>query len=86
MAGVDFSLRTYSYDDTPGDLNLTKFSLSYEDLNWKIPFVHSAIKLSKKKLKFFASAWTAPKWMKTNNDFKGNGKSLKKSLLLLFRF
>ena len=75
LAGVDFSLRPYSYDDTINDLNLTKFALSYEDLKWKIPFAQAAIALSKnKKIKFFASAWTAPKWMKTNNDFKGNGK------------
>ena len=78
MAGVDFSLRTYSYDDTPGDLNLTKFSLSHEDIKWKIPFIQAATKLSQKKLKFFASAWTAPKWMKTNGDFKGNGMKQKK--------
>ena len=75
LAGVDFSLRPYSYDDTINDLNLTKFALSYEDLKWKIPFAQAAIALSKnKKIKFFASAWTAPKWMKTNNDFKGNGR------------
>ena len=73
LAGVDFSERPYSYDDTTGDLNLTKFALQDEDTKWKIPFVQAAVKISKKTLKFFASAWSAPKWMKTNNDFKGNG-------------
>ncbi len=39
----------------------------------KIPFVQSALRLSKKQIKLFASAWTIPPWMKTNNDYKGNG-------------
>lgn len=73
LAGVDFSTRTYSYDDVPGDLNLTHFSLSMEDVKWKIPFIQQAQKVSKKNLKMFSSAWTAPPWMKTNNDYKGNG-------------
>ncbi|CAF0930114.1 unnamed protein product [Brachionus calyciflorus] len=73
VAGVDFSTRTYTYDDTPNDFNLTKFSLSQEDLEWKIPFIQSALKVSPKQIKLFASAWSAPPWMKTNNDYKGNG-------------
>jgi glucosylceramidase len=47
------------------------FELQPEDLKWKIPFVQSALSLSEKKISLFASAWTAPKWLKTNNDFKG---------------
>ena len=73
VAGVDFSTRTYSYDDLENDFNLSNFSLSKEDYEWKIPFIQSAMKTSPKKLKLFASAWSAPPWMKTNNDFKGNG-------------
>ncbi|RNA28300.1 glucosylceramidase [Brachionus plicatilis] len=73
VAGVDFSTRTYSYDDFAGDFNLSKFSLSKEDYEWKIPFIQSAIKTSPREVKLFASAWSAPPWMKTNNDYKGNG-------------
>lgn len=62
LAGVDFSTHPYTYDETPGDFNLTQFALSPEDLNWKIPFVKAAMRVSKKKLKLFASAWTAPPW------------------------
>lgn len=29
--------------------------------------------LSEAGLRFFASAWTAPKWVKTNNDYSGLG-------------
>lgn len=35
MAGTDFSTRTYSYDDYPGDVTLSNFSLTYEDLDFK---------------------------------------------------
>ena len=73
LAGTDFSLREYSYDDNPNDFNLTKFSLSKEDTEWKIPFIQSALSISKKNISLFASAWTAAPWMKTNNDYKGNG-------------
>jgi glucosylceramidase len=73
IAGVDFSNRTYTYDDYPNDFDLTNFSLSYEDVNFKIPAIHNALKLSQKEIKLFASAWSAPPWMKTNNDYKGNG-------------
>jgi glucosylceramidase len=73
IGGVDFSTHPYTYDDNPNDFNLTKFSLTDEDFKWKIPFVQSALRISKKQIKLFASAWTAPPWMKTNNNYKGNG-------------
>ena len=73
LAGVDFSNRTYTYDETDGDFNLTNFSLSHEDFNYKIPLIQTALKLTSKQMKIFASAWTAPPWMKTNKDYKGNG-------------
>ncbi len=93
-------MRPYTYDDYPNDFDLNNFTLSNEDIKWKIPFVQNgiifyvfiqrnikyfliekkifnkiAMRISKKTLKMFASAWTAPPWMKTNNDYKGNGLS-----------
>lgn len=59
LAGVDFSLREYSYDDHENDFDLEYFALSYEDLKWKIPFIKSALSLSQKQISLFASAWTA---------------------------
>ena len=75
VGGVDFSMREYTYDDVPNDFNLTQFKLGPEDIKWKIPFIQTALKTSKKPLKLFASAWTAPPWMKTNGDYRGNGWS-----------
>ena len=36
MAGIDFSTKPYSYDDTKDDFNLTHFSLTPEDFNFKV--------------------------------------------------
>ncbi len=74
MAGVDFSTRKYSYNDQANDFNLSTFSLQPEDINWKIPIIKAAQKLNKKKIKLFASAWSSPPWMKTNNDYTGEGE------------
>lgn len=76
VAGVDFSTRCYTYDETPGDFNMTNFQLSEEDTGVKIPLIQAAKRLSAKPIKLFASAWTAPPWMKTNNRYDGNGTLL----------
>lgn len=36
IGGTDFSTRIYTYDDGPEDENLSRFSLSPEDLNYKV--------------------------------------------------
>lgn len=49
---------------------------TYVYVVWKqIPLIKQAIKSSPdpKKIKLFASAWSAPAWMKTNGDLAGAG-------------
>jgi glucosylceramidase len=75
ISGADFSNRTYTYNDSPNDFNLTNFSLAYEDLSLKIPFIKAAMEISQREIKLFASSWSAPAWMKTNNDIKGKGNA-----------
>lgn len=75
IGAVDFSLRGYSYDDQPNDTSLSNFSLAREDLEWKIPFIKTAMDQSLKPIKLFSSAWSSPAWMKTSNDFNKAGKS-----------
>lgn len=36
MGGTDFSTRKYTYDDLPGDVGLSQFSLAKEDLFYKV--------------------------------------------------
>uniref|UniRef100_H3AB74 Glucosylceramidase n=1 Tax=Latimeria chalumnae TaxID=7897 RepID=H3AB74_LATCH len=73
MASCDFSARVYTYDDSPGDFDLKNFSLAMEDLELKIPVIQQALKLSKRPIHLFASPWTAPSWLKTNNAAIGKG-------------
>ena len=70
----DFSLKNYSYASVPGDTALEHFSID-EDRDDIIPMIRDAMKISEDGFKIIASPWTAPPWMKDNNDWKG-GKLL----------
>ncbi|XP_029646236.1 lysosomal acid glucosylceramidase [Octopus sinensis] len=73
IASCDFSTRIYSYDDAVNDTKLMQFDLAEEDLNYKIPLIKKAQKMSKRKVLLFGSPWSAPAWMKTNNNMTGMG-------------
>lgn len=76
MASCDFSTRRYTYLDTPNDFNLTTFALANEDIKYKIPLLKQIISASDHPVYLFGSPWTAPAWMKTNNDEIGMGSLL----------
>jgi glucosylceramidase len=70
----DFSLGNYAYANVSGDTNLVHFSIQ-EDMDDLIPMIKEAMAISKDGFKIMASPWTAPPWMKDNNDWRG-GKLL----------
>lgn len=70
----DFSLSNYAYAMVAGDKNLEHFSIE-EDRADLIPMIKDAQKFSADGFKIIASPWTAPPWMKDNNDWRG-GKLL----------
>lgn len=74
MNSCDFSLGNYSYAPIAADLELQHFSVD-EDRDDIIPMIKDAMAVSKDGFKVMASPWTAPPWMKDNNDWKG-GKLL----------
>jgi len=76
MNSCDFSLDQYSYAPIPGDTTLENFSIE-EDMDDLIPMIKEAMNTSEDGFKIFASPWTAPPWMKDNNDWVG-GKLLPK--------
>ncbi|XP_049270088.1 putative glucosylceramidase 4 [Rhipicephalus sanguineus] len=73
LASCDFSERKYTYDDTPGDLELKNFTLAPEDFEIKIPYMKTAMSLSSEPIWFFGSSWSSPSWMKTSNTLEGRG-------------
>ncbi|XP_052036021.1 lysosomal acid glucosylceramidase [Apodemus sylvaticus] len=73
MASCDFSIRVYTYADTPNDFQLANFSLPEEDTKLKIPLIHRALKMSPRPISLFASPWTSPTWLKTNGAVNGKG-------------
>jgi glucosylceramidase len=68
----DFSSDSYAYADTPGDTSLSKFSIAH-DLKFKIPFIRKAMAAAE-GIKLYASPWSPPAWMKTNNDMLHGGR------------
>nr|XP_033780277.1 lysosomal acid glucosylceramidase isoform X2 [Geotrypetes seraphini] len=73
MASCDFSTRVYTYDDTSDDFELKNFSLQLEDTLMKIPLIQKVEAISRKPLSLFASPWTSPSWLKTNELPYGKG-------------
>jgi glucosylceramidase len=74
MNSCDFSLSNYSYAPVDGDKDLKHFSIK-EDKDDIIPMIKDAMAISREGFKLISSPWTAPPWMKDNNDWKG-GKLL----------
>jgi len=68
----DFSSDTYTYI-TEGDASLKSFNVAH-DKKYKIPFIKQAIAAAGGKLPLFASPWSPPAFMKTNNDILHGGK------------
>lgn len=70
MNSSDFSLGNYSYAPVAEDTELENFSID-EDRDDIIPMIKDAMAVSEEGFKIIASPWTAPPWMKDNNDWRG---------------
>lgn len=68
----DFSLENYTYVDDY-DVDLNSFSIE-RDMKWIIPTIKDAEEILGSKIKFLASPWSPPAWMKTNNEMNNGGK------------
>lgn len=71
----DFSSASYTYAESPGDSSLKGFDIG-PDRKYRIPFIRAAAERAGKGFKLFASPWSPPAWMKTNNDMLHGGKLL----------
>ena len=74
MASCDFSLSNYTYANVPNDINLEHFTIEHDKKDI-IPIILEAKSISKEGFNIIASPWSAPPWMKDNNNYVG-GKLL----------
>lgn len=71
MQSCDFSSDIYSYI-SEGDKDLKTFDISH-DRKYRIPLIKEAIAKAGGKLTLYASPWSPPAWMKTNNNVLQGG-------------
>jgi glucosylceramidase len=69
----DFSSSSYTYAEIAGDTALKSFTIQH-DMQYKIPFIKAAMAKAGKDFILYASPWSPPAWMKTNNDMLHGGK------------
>lgn len=68
----DFSSGSYTYV-SEGDKELRSFSVDH-DRQFRIPFIKRSIAAAGGRLTLFASPWSPPAFMKSNNDMLHGGK------------
>lgn len=72
IGASDLSASTFTYDDMPAgqtDVNLQQFSIDKEKQDL-IPVLKKILAINP-AIKILGSPWSAPTWMKTNNNFVG---------------
>ncbi len=77
----DFSPKVYTFDDMANDGNMTYFDKTLRDDADLLAMIRAAMATPKSSIaagvgKLFASPWSPPYWMKTNNNML-NGGSLR---------
>lgn len=68
----DFSSQSYTYV-AEGDQELKSFNVAH-DRQFRIPFIKRAMRAAGGKLTIFASPWSPPAFMKTNQDMLHGGR------------
>lgn len=72
IQSCDFSSGSYAYVER-GDLELKSFSIAH-DKAYKIPLIKKAMAAAGGHITLYASPWSPPAWMKTNDDMLHGGK------------
>lgn len=71
IGSTDFSVGSYSYDDTPGDYNMSHFSIAHDEA-LIIPLVRRMLDMAGPAMRVYACPWSPPAWMKVNNDMRNS--------------
>jgi len=70
IGATDYAMDRYTLDETAGDTTLANFSID-RDMQGLIPYVKAA-QAVKGNIRFWASPWTPPTWMKQGPFSPGN--------------
>jgi glucosylceramidase len=69
IGASDYAMDRYTLNETPGDYQMTNFSIA-RDEEMLIPYIQAA-QAVKPNVKFWASPWTPPSWMKDSGKLDG---------------
>ena len=75
MNSCDFSLGNYAHVATPGDVDLSSFSIE-RDRQALLPFIQAALKVAARPIQLLVSPWSPPAWMKSNGQMNRGGSLL----------
>jgi glucosylceramidase len=73
MGASDYAINRYTDDETANDTSMAGFNID-QDKKYLIPYIQAALKV-KPDIRFWASPWTPPTWMKTTPCNPNSGKS-----------
>ena len=71
IGATDLSSYVYSYNDNDGDTDMSEFSLEGPDTQYTIPVLLKALAINP-DIKVMATPWSAPEWMKFDNNYLNN--------------
>jgi glucosylceramidase len=69
VGASDYAVDRYTLNDTPNDAAMANFSIA-RDRQRLIPYIKAALAINP-NVRFWASPWTPPAWMKDNNRIDG---------------
>ncbi len=72
IQSCDFALGNYAYITDESDSDLTSFSIE-NDRKYILPLIKAALK-EKEEIRFLATPWSPPAFMKTNGEMNHGGK------------
>ena len=73
IGASDYAMDRYSLNETSGDTSMSKFSIDRDRMRL-IPYIKAA-QAVKSNIRFWASPWSPPTWMKTGPYNPGSGAS-----------
>ena len=71
IGATDLSSYVYSYNDNDSDTDMSEFSLEGPDTQYTIPVLLKALAINP-DIKVMATPWSAPEWMKFDNNYLNN--------------